>query len=331
MSNLNARLDEIAKKACAEELPHGRLTQGNESMVTEYVEHRSIARPHITQAMQAFGAMTRLLMPGDAVDEYVESHCAHKEMPNVFRKASSVLLVPIWAENEPLNIRDQDGNLDRKKSMEKFTLSEVQACVNMAKKSPDMPLSFMYLQTLLEEYLLDLRSRIGQIDPPRTQSLEQFQQHWVAATNFMRFFMIAVSEQLPKDSDAAAIDVIDQHIVTKAFEMLEDIRAFEMSIPEMSMVGIEAMTFSCPAKPLLREMMVENGTYMRVVQKIREMRAGAYRSPHEREIHSTTMRAIGHFTEMTDVIVQSGNKSAFRTITNAFSGYIRSKKTSCPV
>ncbi len=315
MSNSPKTLDEVAERACSEELPHGRLTTTSESLIESYVQRQGIVKGDIAQAMRSFSAMTSLLMPGEAVDAYVREECVQKSMPFIFHQGIPVTLVSGWADEEgPYNTWTAPGVLDRKASPEKYTHAEVLACINMAMERPEIPLSLLLFQRYLEQYFTELRSRIAVTSPERAASLERFQIHWSDATNFLRATLMGLSLAMGEKHDERTIEHIDQELVTRAFQSLEDMGAFDFVIPDLPTMRIESMTFSCPARPQLKEMFVTNGTYMAVVEKVKRMTRGDFVDGLEAVAFMKSRLIVRQVAETIGISVSAKDKETFRII-----------------
>lgn len=292
MSNSLRRLTEVAQTACAQELPHGELTLSSTRLLTDYLQNDR-PRETIVTAMKSFSAMCKLLMPGDAVDEYVRHRCDTEGMPNVFHSGVPLSFVPGWASDKPnnLNVWESPGVLNRRESMEKYTHAEVLASIELTQACPEIPLSLLLLQNYIGDYFIELRHCIAETDPQRAESLERFQLHWSDATNFLRATMMGLSLSL-KNRGPDAIQDIDQELVTRAFTALEEMKAFDFVIPDLPFADTEALTFSCPVRPQLREMFIENGTFMAVVEKVQAVHAGDKVSGFDQYILRTSKDVI---------------------------------------
>lgn len=292
MSNSLRRLTEVAQTACTQELPHGELTLSNTRLLNEYLENNK-PRDTIVTAMKSFSAMCKLLMPGDAVDEYVRHRCDTEGLPNVFHSGVPLSFVPGWASDTPSNVNvwESPGVLNRRESMEKYTHAEVLASIELTEACPEIPLSLLLLQNYIGDYFTELRNCIAETDPKRAESLERFQLHWSDATNFLRATMMGLSLSL-QNRGPDAIQDIDQALVTRAFTALEEMKAFDFAIPALPFADTEALTFSCPVRPQLREMFIENGTFMAVIEKVQAIHAGKNVSGFDQYILRTSKDII---------------------------------------
>lgn len=314
MSNSIRRLTEVAQTACTQELPHGELTLSNTRLLTEYLKNGK-PRDTIVTAMKSFSAMSKLLMPGDAVDEYVRHRCDTEVLPNVFHSGVPLSFVPGWASDKPnnLNAWESPGVLNRRESMEKYTHAEVLASIELTQACPEIPLSLLLLQNYIGDYFTELRECIAQTDSARAESLGRFQLHWSDATNFLRAIMMGLSLSL-ENRGPDAIQDIDQELVTRAFTALEDMKAFDFAIPELPFADTEAITFSCPVRPQLREMFVENGTFMAVVEKVQAVHAGDKVSGFDQYILRTSKDVIRGIAGTIQSLVASHDREGLRQL-----------------
>lgn len=323
MSNTESRLQDIATNTCAQKLPHGILTQTEGSLIQQYLQDgSSMPQERINRELSSFAAMTRLILPGDAVDLAIREACDRKPVPTILRDDAPVFQVPLWAEQgDAVNEFNANGTLDRPASFTKFTVGEVTKTLRVSRECPALPLTFLYLQSLLEQYFEELRKRIGETDPDRAASLRQFQTHWANASNFMRFFLMSIVRQLPDDSPENAIDMVDQQIVTQAFEWLDECKAFEANMPDLPTLGVTGRKFVCPAKPLLHEIMIDNGTFMHVLRKVRALRSGNFPHETDRDIYDFSTRAIVGIAAMSEDVIRRNGREGFIKLYGSFGKY----------
>ena len=314
MSNsTESKLQNVASNACAQKLPHGFLTQTEGSLIQEYLQDgKAVPQARINLELQSFAAMTRLILPGDAVDFAIREACDTKPLPTILRDDAPIFQVQLWAEQgDAVNVFDAVGTLDRPASFTKFTAKEVSKTLRVSRECPSLPLTFLYLQSLLEQYFTELRKRIGETDPERAASLSQFQAHWANASNFMRFFLMSIVRQLPDDHPENAIDAVDQQIVTRSFEWLDACKAFEANMPDLPAFGVTARKFVCPAKPLLHELMIDNGTFMHVLRKVRALRSGNFPYGTDRGIYDFSVRAIVAIATLSEDVIRREGREGF--------------------
>ncbi|HVW67238.1 MAG TPA: hypothetical protein VHA78_05965 [Candidatus Peribacteraceae bacterium] len=319
MSSLESELQDIAQKACSSDLPHGPLIESSRSLIVEHASMRPMSQQYINDAMKSFAAMTRLIMPGDTLHRYIEDHCAEQPLVHPLQNERFPSLATGWAdEHDPLMQKATPGIDDRKRSMVKFTHQEVLHCLQICRHSPEVPLTLITLQALIDSYLSDVQKHIATIDKERAMSLQTFKDHWSFASNLTRFFMMAISKQLPEGSEHSAIDHIDQKMITDAFEFLEDIRAFEAQTPDLPLLGMQSRKFACPAQQLLRDVFVTNGTYMCVVEKMRAMRDGVFLSPTDPSVYNASRRFVEALVKLMEAIAVKRDEASFSKFSGKF-------------
>lgn len=274
MSNSEDRLREVARDTTSERpLEHGPLSATPIDLIGSYIEQRSITRHDIAGALKSFVLLSGRLMPADAVDTFIRERTESATLPDVFEKDADFALLPGWASEKPgLNVWESPGVLNRKQSLEKYTYEEVLAASELAIVCPEIPYSLFLFQTYIEEYIIELRKKIAEVEPKKADALERFQYHWADAANFIRGIFMGLAIAMQDDRHAGTIDSMNQETITRAFRFLEEIGAFDFEIPAMPAIGIEKATISCPAHPLLQELFVKKGTYMAVIEKVRKMR-----------------------------------------------------------
>lgn len=196
-------------------------------------------------------------------------------------QGSLLSLIPAWEEMGNKKLREGATPKERAETWIKFTKEEVCSYLEFCTACPELPLSVITTQGLLGAYLTELRGIIARTHHGVAAALELFQQHWIAANNFPRFFTMSLYLSLPDRSDPlVAFQALQQKTVEAAFQFLEDSRAFDFIIPTDVHVlmrgGAEhPLRFSCPAQPFLRELIVCQGSLFQVIQTIRSLRDSA--------------------------------------------------------
>lgn len=289
-SQLDESMNAIATAACKQPLPSLAIFDAG---VSDVSRTRPYTQDDVNREMKVFRDMTELLMPGNTVAAFIDERCVRGDMNICFNTGFPFLIVPQSAEmlREPL--REQATIDEREATFSKFTHAEVRGCLQFCLECPDLLLSLISFQQLLNAYLIELREKIGAINEGVASELEAFHRHWATANNLKRTLMMAIYMVFPNKGDAkSALFASDQQIVTQAFQFLTACNAFTVSRPPQSSASGEKLTFGCPAYPFLQEMIVQQGSLVRIIETLRNFMQPTHKTEFPLYIKDTVYKVM---------------------------------------
>lgn len=271
-NDVNLQMQEVARTICSRPLPQTEMLR-TRLYQTLLKERGLVIQERITTAMRGFADYIEACMPDPLVAAYIERQC-NEDLPATMEMASPGMMFPGWTKGKDEFIAPDATAAERSGKLVKFRQDEVFRYLEASAACPALSFACLAFQQLLHRYIGDLSRITASIQPEQADALRDFQGHFTA-TNITRFLGPALVKALPPSQKFEdAVHLMDQATVKKAFAFLEESLAFNFKIPAyihqliMGQRMGQDIVISCPAHLLLRRLMVDHGTFLRVAHAV---------------------------------------------------------------
>lgn len=298
-------LDSLARKICTEPLPQSEMLES--SLFQRTAAGEAVSQQMIARESRSFMARTNLIMPPETVAGYIDRRCAAGDLPILeFQDRPMHAFIPMqFSEKIPSN-----------PASPKFDLKEQTACLAFSVECPMLPMALYCLQFFLDDYLKALYDRIVPMDEKVAAELDTFRSHWGRGTNFVPFMNVAVHQVLCQNgtNPLHAFERFDRRTTEKAFDILGERRAFDLSLPPWFHVHQKSVKFSCPAQPFLHELLVEQDALTRVISGMQSMKSGRTSDFHQmmrQQLYAVASNIFSSVAKMQLSLIKVGTPKAY--------------------
>ncbi len=268
----------------------------HEGLLTRMSQDFEVIRQADIAAMIGnFQAACAVLMPSRTVDAYVADRCESYDLPFEGTIHKRLLVVPGWSEMQDIRIPRGATASERADSLAKFSHEEVLAIVQAMGKCPDIMVALGVFQGLVSEYLHTVSLQAKDVGQQLQSRMHTLKEHWLRAGNFQKMLHAALVHVRPQDvAIEQYFEQMDQSHIGAAFTFLTESRAFDMALPaDITPVGM-SLLFSCPARQILRQLFLEQETFLRVVRALRSSQKQAHcnRAAQQCALRRCAMRSV---------------------------------------
>lgn len=272
-AEISDQLDRVAREADAVEegeIPY--IIPLGQGLLGRISAGQQVPQARVASMTRHFTALVDLLMPSGVVAAYVDRRCADENLWQHADFSPDYAMVPPWAELHDESIAPGTPASQRKGLM-KFSHAEAMRCAEVGADTPQLMTSVLAFQQVVGDYLTDVRRRLHP-DEAMAGQAGLLYEHWKDAGNFSKFIHGAFVMTMGADT-SAAFEAMDQAGVDRMFQFLIESGSFEHVIPAGEYPSVpKGLKITCPALPILRELIVNRGSLLSVIGTVRNLARG---------------------------------------------------------